>query len=276
MIVDAHQHFWKFDALRHQWITDEMSVLRRNFLPKDLLPIYNKLNIGGCIAVQADESDTETAFLLTLATENDFIEGVVGWIDSKDNLLEEKLNQYSKQTLLKGFRHIIQGRPDDFYFTNPEFHQFLKKLKFYNFTYDILVYEDQLRATIKCTEKFPDQKFILDHCGKPNIKAKNYKDWASQIKILASNPNMYCKLSGLVTEANLNSWTYDDLMPYMEIAAEHFGSERLCFGSDWPVCLLASDYERLYEVTNKFINQLPSKEQENILGINVCRFYGIK
>jgi len=276
MIVDAHQHFWKFDATRHQWITDDMKVLRRNFLPIDLQPIYNKLNIGGCIAVQADESDTETAFLLTLATENNFIEGVVGWIDPKDNLLEEKLNQYSTQTFLKGFRNIIQGKPDDFYFTNPEFHQFLKKLKFYNFTYDILVYEDQLRATIKCTEQFPDQKFILDHCGKPNIKAKNYKDWASQIKILASNPNVYCKLSGLVTEANLNSWSYDDLMPYMEIAAEYFGSDRLCFGSDWPVCLLASDYERLYDVTNKFINQLPSKEQENILGINVCRFYGIK
>jgi L-fuconolactonase len=276
MIVDAHQHFWKFDAARHQWITDEMKVLKRDFLPKDLRPIYNKLNIGGCIAVQADESDTETAFLLTLATENNFIEGVVGWIDPKDNLLEEKLNQYSTQTLLKGFRNIIQGKPDDFYFTNPEFHQFLKKLKFYNFTYDILVYENQLRATIKCTEQFPDQKFILDHCGKPNIKAKNYKDWASQIKILASNPNVYCKLSGLVTEANLNSWSYDDLMPYMEIAAEYFGSDRLCFGSDWPVCLLASDYERLYDVTNKFVNQLSSKEQENILGINVCRFYGIK
>ena len=276
MIVDAHQHFWKFDAARHQWITEDMKLLRRDYLPQDLLPIYKKLNIGGCIAVQADESDNETSFLLELAAKNDFIEGVVGWINPKDNLLEEKLNQYSKQSILKGFRNIIQGRPDDFYLTNPDFHQFLKELKIYNFTYDVLVFEDQLRATIKCTEKFPDQKFILDHCGKPNIKAKNHKDWASQLKILANNPNMYCKLSGLVTEANLNSWTYDDLIPYMEITAEHFGSERLCFGSDWPVCLLASDYERLYEVTNKFIGQLTAKEQENILGINVCRFYGIK
>ncbi|MCF8341048.1 MAG: amidohydrolase family protein [Chitinophagaceae bacterium] len=276
MIVDAHQHFWKFDAARHQWITEDMKLLRRDYLPQDLLAIYKKLNIGGCIAVQADESDNETSFLLELAAKNDFIEGVVGWINPKDNLLEEKLNQYSKQSILKGFRNIIQGRPDDFYLTNPDFHQFLKELKIYNFTYDVLVFEDQLRATIKCTEKFPDQKFILDHCGKPNIKAKNHKNWASNIKILASNPNMYCKLSGLVTEANLNSWTYDDLIPYMEITAEHFGSERLCFGSDWPVCLLASDYERLYEVTNKFIGQLTAKEQENILGINVCRFYGIK
>ena len=134
MIVDAHQHFWKFDAARDQWITEDMKVLRRDFLPNDLLAIYKKLNIGGCIAVQADESDQETSFLLELAAENDFIEGVVGWIDPKDNLLEEKLNNYSKQPIVKGFRNIIQGRPDDFYLTNPDFHQFLKELKIYNFT----------------------------------------------------------------------------------------------------------------------------------------------
>lgn len=275
MIIDAHQHFWIYNAHRHAWISDDMKLLRKNFLPSDLIDIYKQNNIDGCIAVQADESDQETQFLLSLAAQNEWIKGVVGWIDPKDKQLEEKLHQYSKQPHLKGFRHIIQGRPDDIYLTNPAFHYFLKSLNFYSFTYDVLIAEDQLGATIRCTEKFPDQKFILDHCGKPNIKAKNRKEWAANIKILASNPNMYCKLSGLVTEAEWKKWTYDDLIPYLEIATEYFGTDRICFGSDWPVCLLSASFDRIMEYTHRFIDQLTAKEQENILGLNTCHFYSI-
>ncbi len=275
MIIDAHQHFWMYNANRHAWISDDMKLLRKNFLPVDLIDLYKQHHIDGCIAVQADESDQETQFLVDLAAKNDFIKGVVGWIDHKDKQLDEKLLHYSIQPTIKGFRHIIQGRPDDLYLANPDFHHFLKALSFYSFTYDVLITEDQLSATINCTEKFPDQKFILDHCGKPNIKAKNRKAWASNIKILAGNPNMYCKLSGLVTEAEWNKWTYDDLVPYLEIATEHFGAERICFGSDWPVCLLSASFEKIMAYTNRFIHQLTSIEQKNILGLNACRFYGI-
>jgi L-fuconolactonase len=275
MIIDAHQHFWMYNANRHAWISDDMKLLRKNFLPVDLIDLYKQHHIDGCIAVQADESDQETKFLLDLAAQNNFIKGVVGWIDHIDKQLDEKLHHYSTLPALKGFRHIIQGRPDSLYLANPDFHHFLKALAFYSFTYDVLITEDQLFATIKCTEKFPDQKFILDHCGKPNIKAKNRKDWGSNIKILASNPNMYCKLSGLVTEAEWNKWTYDDLLPYLEIATEHFGTERICLGSDWPVCLLSASFEKIMLYTHRFIGQLSTNEQKNILGLNACRFYGI-
>lgn len=275
-IIDAHQHFWIFDPIRDSWITNEMSVIRKNFLPEDLIPVYNENKIDGCVAVQADQSMKETNFLLELAAKNDFIKGVVGWVDLKSPDLESKIATLTQHNKLKGFRAIMQGQPDDLYLTNNLFMSGVKKLSAYNLTYDLLVYHHQLDSLVRFTDKIPDQKFILDHLGKPDIKNKNIQKWKLGIKNLAKNPNIYCKISGMVTEADWNQWTIDDMIPYLEIVGEFFGTERLCFGSDWPVCLVASDYKKMLDIVEKFIAQLNDESKEKVLSGNCTNFYQLK
>jgi L-fuconolactonase len=275
MKLDAHQHFWKFDPQRDQWITDEMKVIRKDFLPEDLKPELEKNDIQGCIAVQADESDAETQFLLDLAAQHEFIKGVVGWVDLKDQTLLEKLNRYRPQQKLRGFRAITQGKEDDAYFNHPQFLNGVRSLAPSGYTYDLLIYQDQFPAAIRLTEKCPDQRFMLDHLGKPLILAREIKKWKENIRILAQNPKVYCKLSGLVTEADWKAWRYEDLAPYLEIAGEYFGTERICFGSDWPVCLLAASYTQVSGILHRFLEQVSPKEREWVWGDNAARFYGI-
>lgn len=272
-IIDAHQHFWIFDPIRDSWITDDMSIIRKSFLPKDLASIYKELNIDGCVAVQADQSINETNFLLELAEENDFIKGVVGWVDLKSPDVESHIAALIQHKKLKGFRTIMQGQPDEMYLTNNLFISGVKKLSDYNLTYDLLVYHHQLDSLVRFTDKIPDQKFILDHLGKPDIKNKNIQKWKLGIKNLANNPNIYCKISGMVTEADWNKWAIEDMIPYLEIVGEFFGTERLCFGSDWPVCLLASDYKKMLAVVEKFIAQLNDESKEKVLSGNTINFY---
>ncbi len=273
MRIDSHQHFWKFDPVRDSWINDDMEKLRRDFLPKDLSVEISKANIEGTIAVQADESETETLFLLELAAENEFIKGVVGWVDLKNELVDLQLHEWKKYPKLKGFRSIIQGRPDDFYFKNKAFQQGMRYLTSHQFTYDLLVYHDQLPAAIQFMEKFPDQAFILDHLGKPAIKAGEIKKWKENIRIMAQHPRTFCKLSGLATEADWKKWRYEDLSPYLEIAGEYFGVERLCFGSDWPVCLVAGKYDEISGILARFLEQVDPNDREKIWGNNAANFY---
>lgn len=273
MRIDSHQHFWKFDPVRDSWINDDMEKLRRDFLPKDLSVEISKANIEGTIAVQADESETETLFLLELAAENEFIKGVVGWVDLKNELVDLQLHEWKKYPKLKGFRSIIQGRPDDFYFKNKAFQQGMRYLTSHQFTYDLLVYHDQLPAAIQFMEKFPDQAFILDHLGKPAIKAGEIKKWKENIRIMAQHPRTFCKLSGLATEADWKKWRYEDLSPYLEIAGEYFGVERLCFGSDWPVCLVAGKYDEISGILARFLEQVDPNDREKIWGSNAANFY---
>ena len=276
MRIDAHQHFWQYDPDRHRWINDEMSAIRRDFFPGDLATILKTLQIDGTIAVQADETIVETTFLLDLAAKNDFIKAVVGWTDLHSPELEKTLYNFKGIEKLAGFRCVMQGAPDEKYLSNDLFANNLKKLAEHGYTYDLLVYHNQLPALISMTEKLPDNQLILDHIGKPDIRNKQFQTWKEQIKILAKHPGIYCKLSGMVTEANYSKWTYDDLLPYLETSAEYFGIDRICFGSDWPVCLVAGSYNKVYEVIEKFVHQLSKSDQEKIFGLNTLQFYKIK
>jgi L-fuconolactonase len=273
MIIDAHQHFWKYDPVRDSWINEEMSLLKRDFLPVDLKKIYTANKVDGCVAVQADQSAEETKFLLALASEHKFIKGVVGWMDFTSQNIREELHDYHDTHALKGFRNVIQGEDDSRYFTNKQFLEGISILHQSRFTYDILIYHYQLPSAIRFTERFPDQKFMLDHCAKPGIKNGNIKNWKRDIRIMAEHPNVYCKLSGLVTEADWHKWHYQQISPYLEIAGEYFGTERLCFGSDWPVCLLAARYEKVLDIINTFCRQVSDTERNKILSGNAISFY---
>ena len=275
MRIDAHQHFWKYSPIAHEWMDESMKVIRKDFSPTDLAKELHALKIDGTVAVQVDETETETQYLLDLAAEHDLIKGVVGWIDLKSTHAIERMHYWKKYSGLKGFRCIMQGQPDEAYITNKEFIANVKKLSSVDYTYDLLVYHHQFSSLIKFVDKLPDNRMILDHIGKPDIKNRNIKDWQANIKTLAQHPGIYCKLSGMITEADYKHWTYDDLKPYLEIAAEYFGVDRICFGTDWPVCLVAGSYQQVYQVVQKFSTQLTKDQQDKLFGANTIKFYKI-
>jgi L-fuconolactonase len=275
MRIDAHQHFWTYDPLRHGWIDESMKAIRRDFLPIDLEPELKKAGIDGTVAVQADETDAETEFLLGLAEENAFILSVVGWVDLKGPDTEARLQALKAHRKLSGFRSIMQGRSDEEYLSNKSFLHGVGLLKRYGYRYDLLVYHDQMGSLLRFTDRFPEQPFMLDHLGKPPIAEGGMRRWREEVRVLARHPHTYCKLSGMVTEARRDRWTYNDLVPYMETAAEFFGTDRLCFGSDWPVCLTAADYATVTETVMRFLSQVDEAERERVMGLNAKQFYGI-
>jgi len=273
--IDSHVHFWNYDPASHAWINESMAAIRRDFLPEDASRIFEEHRVDGCVAVQADTTEKETEFLLSLARKNSLIKGVVGWVDLLSKDLENKLAEYKGERLLKGFREIIQGFPDEQFLNNKGFREGLGKLASFGFTFDLLIYHYQLPATIRFVEKYPDQKFILDHIAKPDIKSGEWKKWKEGMKELARHPHMYCKISGMITEADWNRWHYDQLRPYMEIAAECFGTQRICFGSDWPVCLVAGEYGRVLSVMTSFLEQVSPGEREQVMSGNINLFYNL-
>jgi len=275
MRIDAHQHFWKYAPTTHGWINDEMAVIRKDFLPNDLEPILSKHNIDGTVAVQADESIHETEFLLSLSEKHAFIKAVIGWIDLRSPQIHDQLAYFKKFRKLVGFRCIMQGQPDEAYLNNEIFIKNVALLKDFDYTYDLLVYHHQLPSLLKFIEKIPENRLILDHIGKPDIKAKNYSKWKENIFELAQHPGIYCKLSGMITEANYSTWKYDDIVPYMDAVGEAFGAERICFGSDWPVCLVAGNYDKMIGVVEKWASQLNEKDYNQLFGLNTSRFYNI-
>lgn len=272
--IDAHQHFWKFDPVRDSWIDASMLKIQKDFLPEDLLPLLNENKFSGCVAVQASQSEEETNFLLDLAAKNDFIKGVVGWVDLLDKNIADRLAAFSTQKKLKGFRHVVQGESDDFMLRN-DFRNGIRELKQFNYTYDILIFHRQLPAAIDLANRFPDQAFVLDHIAKPNIKSGAIQSWKEDIKELAKAENVMCKISGMVTEANWYSWTADDLKPYLDVIFENFPKENLMFGSDWPVCNLAANYNLVVKTLEEYISQLPAQEQNLIWYGNANTFYKI-
>lgn len=272
--IDAHQHFWKYDKEKHVWIDDSMSVLQQDFMPPDLKSHLDEKNLDGCVAVQADQSEEETDFLLGLSEEYPFIAGVVGWLDIESSNLREALEKYNSHEKLKGLRHIVQDEPDDFLLQS-DFCRGISLLKEYNLTYDILIFEHQLPAAIKFVEKFPDQPFVLDHIAKPKIAEGKIESWREGIKELAQHPKVYCKLSGMVTEADWNSWQKEDFKPYLDVIFEAFGADRLMFGSDWPVCTLAADYSDVFSIVNEYITSCSAEKQEMILGGTAQQFYNL-
>lgn len=274
MRIDAHQHFWKYDPVRDAWINNSMQVIQKDFLPNDLFPILKANNIQGCIAVQADESEEETNFLLRLADENDFIKGVVGWLDFFDNDFDEKVAFYSQNRRFKGLRHILQGKAKGF-FLQDKFKQSLGKLERYNLTYDCLVFENQLPELIELVKHFPNQRFVLDHIGKPKISLGLDENWVANIKQLSQFENVYCKISGMVTETENWNWTISDFNSFMEVVANAFGVDRILYGSDWPVCNLAAQYEQVLAIVASYFKEYSKNDLNKIMGDNAIKFYNI-
>lgn len=274
--IDAHQHFWKYTPEEYGWISEEMAVIRRDFLPPDLKPELTKAGFNGTVAVQAPQTEAETSFLLELADHYSFIKGVVGWIDLQAADVEERLAVFAGHPRLRGIRHIIQAEADERFLLKPDFKRGVGLLEKFNLTYDILIYPKQLPAAIEFTQNFPGQKFVLDHIAKPFIKDHILEPWATDIRKLAVQENVYCKLSGMVTEADWHHWKKSDCIPYLETVLEAFGTSRLMIGSDWPVCKVAGSYTRVMQVVEDFIATLSKDEQALILGQNAIRFYGLK
>lgn len=274
MTIDSHQHFWIFDPVRDSWITPEMETIQRDYLPADLKPVLDENGVDGCVAVQSDQSDAETEFLLHLADANDFIKGVVGWIDLNAVNLYDRLEEYSQFEQLKGFRHIAQGEPDGF-LLQPEFIKGVGKLAAFDFTYDILIYPNQLLEAFEFAKQLPNVRFVLDHMAKPYIKIEEISTWAKDIRKLAELPNVSCKVSGMVTEADWYTWKKSDFRPYLDVVFDAFGTGRLLFGSDWPVCLVAAEYADMKKIVTEYIASLSLAEQEKIMGRNAAVFYNL-
>jgi L-fuconolactonase len=276
MRIDSHQHFWKYNAVRHSWITDEMSILKRDFLPEDLDQELSANGIDATIAVQADQSEDETLFLLQLAERNPSVAGVVGWIDLRSPRAAKRMKFFSQFDKLRGFRHIAQEEPDDHFLMRPDFVRGIACLRQFGFTYDILIYPEQLPAARELVARFPQQPFVIDHIAKPEIKAKSRSGWAALMHKIAASPNVYCKLSGLVTEADWHHWKKEDCRPYLDVVFDAFGPGRLMFGSDWPVCLLAASYQQVLQIIEEYVQDYSADIREKIFGGNAAQFYRLK
>lgn len=275
MRIDAHQHFWKYQPEEYGWIGPEMTCLRRDFLPANLQPLLRRAGFDGSLAVQARQTLQETAWLLELArAENSGIRGVVGWVPLTSESVRADLERFaSDQPLLKGVRHVVQDEPDDQFLLREDFNRGVSQLRAFGLVYDILIFERHLPAAIAFVDRHPNQVFVLDHIAKPRIAAGEKEPWRKHIRALAERPNVYCKLSGLVTEADIRRPSYEALVPYMETVLEAFGPRRLLFGSDWPVCLLACPYETWTEWVQRFLAPLSPEEQAYILGRTAAEVY---
>ena len=273
-MIDAHQHFWRYDRTRDTWITEEMQAIRRDFLPNDLENVLAAHGINGCIAVQADQSDAETRGLLEWAGRHAFIKGVVGWVDLRSPTLEATLDSLATNARLVGVRHVAQAEADDF-LTREEVIAGIGCLRRIGLAYDILIHARQLPAALTLTKRLPDQVFVLDHLAKPLIKDGVLEPWAAHVRELARRPNVFCKISGLVTEADWIRWRPEHLRPYLDVAFEAFGPDRLMYGSDWPVCLLAAPYDRVLRVVTDYATALSASERRALFGGTAIRVYGL-
>ena len=275
MRLDAHQHFWRYSPTEHVWMTEAMAALKRNFLPADLKPLLAASGFEGCVAVQARQSLEETRWLLQLAVQNDFIKGVVGWVDLRAPEVEKQLAVFAGNRLLVGVRHVVQDEPDDAFMLREDFQRGVAQLAEYGLAYDLLVFPRQLRAVVGLVQAFPEQRFVLDHIAKPLIAEGKMEPWATEIRELARAGNVTCKLSGMVTEAKWTGWKAEDFRPYLDVVFEAFGTERLMIGSDWPVCTLAGDYVSVVGIVKDYVAQLPVEQRDGVLGGNCARTYGI-
>lgn len=275
MRIDAHQHFWLYNAVKDAWITDDMKVIQRNFLPNDIGQILKDNAFDGVVAVQADQSLQETEFLIELAQVYKLIKGIVGWVDLRSPRVEEHLAHFSQYPIVKGFRHIVEAEADGDFLVREDFQRGIAALTKYNYTYDLLVKPHHFESALACVAKNPQQKFMLDHMAKPAIKNQEYDGWASFIEALSKYPNVYCKISGLATEADWKQWKIADFAPYIEHAITSFGKDRVCFGSDWPVSLLAATYEENIEIVTHKLGDCSTEEAKGFWGGVATNFYGL-
>ena len=275
MRIDSHQHFWKYNPAHQVWMTDAMAVLRRDYLPDELHPLLCTAGFDGTIAVQARQMPEETEWLLKLADEHAFIRGVVGWVDLRSPKLREQLERYAKHPRLVGVRHVVHDEPDDHFMLLPEFRRGIGQLREFDLTYDLLLFPKHLPVALTLVAEYPQQPFVLDHIAKPAIREGTLSPWREDLHRLAEFPNVFCKLSGLVTEAQWKQWRPEDFHPYLDMVIEAFGTERVMIGSDWPVCTLSGDYVSTMRIVTDYVQRFPAEVREGILGGNCARFYGI-
>jgi L-fuconolactonase len=274
MVLDSHVHFWKYDKNEYAWIDKSMKLLQKDYLPTELEQTLKRNGVDGCICVQAIASELETRFLAELAGSHKFVKGVVGWADLQSPQVEKHIAELKNYPSIVGIRHIVQSEPDDFMY-DERFRGGISLLSKYGYTFDILIYPHQLQAAVDLVKMFPEQRFIVDHCAKPAIKNKDLEKWRSGITDLALFPNVSCKLSGLTTEAKWKEWSPSEFYPYLDVVFNAFGTNRLLFGSDWPVMLLSGIYVQWKSMLEKYMeNHLP-EEREAVFGLNARRIYGV-
>ncbi|HTQ64720.1 MAG TPA: amidohydrolase family protein [Puia sp.] len=272
--IDTHVHFWKYNKKRDTWITSDMKILRQDYLPEHLALNLKRNGVDSCVAVQVDQSEVETRFMVELSKTHPVIKGVVGWIDLRAENIEERLQHFSEFNIIKGYRHIVQAEPNDF-LLRKDFQRGVHALKKYNYTYDILIYHYQLPSAVKFVAEFPDQKLVIDHCAKPDIRNKKIDEWKSLIKEIAKQPNVCCKLSGLFTEASWKNWSPGEFYSYLDVVFEAFGTDRLMFGSDWPVILLSGIYVQWKSLLEKYMENYNEEEKEKVFRSNAIQFYDL-
>lgn len=273
MKIDSHQHFWKYDPVRYSWIDEGMQDIRKNFYPSGLKPLLTQHQIDGCIAIQADQSEMETEFLLDLATKHGFIKGVVGWVDLTADNIGEKLNHFSKNTFFKGVRHTVWDEKGGF-MLDPDFQRGIFQLQKHKLTYDILAFDYQLAPAVKLVQGFPGQKFVLDHMGKPFTSGNPSEEWIFQIKKMAANENSFCKISGFYSEANIKL-KKQEVFRFLDVVVKAFGVDRIIFGSDWPMCLLKGKFEDVQLILDDYFIGFSESEKAKIFGENAVQFYNL-
>lgn len=273
--IDAHQHFWHFDPVRDSWINADMAAIQRDFLPGDLEPILKQHGFSGCVTVQSTESEEENEFHLNQAEKYEFIKGVVGWVDFLNQNIDERLQYWSRFRKMKGFRYVLQGASDRALMLQSAFKNGIRQLRQFNFTYDILIYPDQLKYTEAFVAAFPDQPFVIDHLAKPHIKDNNITAWKQNIKAVAKHEHVSCKISGMVTEADWRNWKKENFTPYLDVVVESFGFERVMFGSDWPVCQVAASYTSMLNIVQDYFAAFSPDEQNAFFGGNAIKFYNL-
>lgn len=276
MIIDAHHHLWSFNEADYGWMNDSIEVLKRDYLPADLEKEIANAGVTGTVVVQARQIIEETRWLLEQADANPFIKGVVGWVDLRSPELAQQLEEFAGHSKLVGVRHVIHDEPDDDFMLRPAFVKGIEQLKAFDLTFDLLLFPKHLERAIELVSMFPDQRFVLDHISKPFIKSGIMQPWKDDIEALAAQPNVWCKISGMVTEASLDSWKYDDFVPYMKVVCEAFGMDRVMLGSDWPVCRLAGEYDAVMGIPMVYLRTLSDEEKENVLYKNALDCYKIK
>jgi L-fuconolactonase len=272
-IIDTHHHFWNYSAKEYDWISDDMKVIRKDFLPADLLKEMKAAGVDGAISVQARQTVEESSWLLGMAEKNDFLKGVVGWVDLRSKTVEKDLERLAKHKKFKGVRHVVQDEPDVNFILGAAFNEGIKKLLKYDLRYDILIYEKQLKPSIAFVDKHPKQVFILDHIAKPRIKERILSPWRENMLELAKRPNVYCKISGMLTEADWKKWSAADLAPYFDTTLQAFGPKRLLLGSDWPVMLVAGKYKQWVDMVKQVVSRYSAAEQDRILYKNAVEAY---
>jgi L-fuconolactonase len=271
--IDSHQHFWKYDPDRQTWMSADMGILKRDYSPQELAVLLDRCGLHGSVAVQASQAEAENDYLLDLAQANPCIRGIVGWVDLQSGCVAERLAYYKSKTAIKGFRHVIHDEPDVDFMLRPAFLNGIGALGTFDYTYDLLVFPAHLASAVKLVKQFPYQLFVVDHIAKPAIRESELARWKKELAALAVFQNVYCKISGMVTEAAWKHWKHKDFIPYLDTIVDLFGTKRILYGSDWPVCTLSASYEDTYGIVKRYFDGFSDAEQDDFFGLNARRFY---